>query len=229
MAVSILEPRSGRRRRGQAVATTTVAVTRVGAAWREGLPTLRTPRLTLREVRPTDATALAALMNDEAVMRFLAAPPATPDDFRRFIDWTHQKRREGSYACFGIVPRGMKTPIGFFQLRALDSDCRTAEWGFALGRAYWGSGYFIEGAHAMLTFVFEHLGIERLEARVLTDNARANAAMHKIGATQEAVLRRSFDKDGTLHDTRLWSLLDSDWRESRDMPADLPLAYSRIH
>ncbi|MCC7125386.1 MAG: GNAT family N-acetyltransferase [Acidobacteria bacterium] len=228
MAVSILEPRSGRRRR-QTVTTTAPAITRVGAAWREGLPALRTSRLTLREVRHADATTLAALMNEESVTRFLAAPPATPDEFRQFIDWTHQKRREGSYACFGIVPRGMKTAVGFFQLRALDSECHTAEWGFALGRAYWGSGYFVEGARAMLTFVFEHLGIDRLEARVLTGNARANAAMRKIGATSEAILRRSFEKDGTLHDTRLWSLLDTDWRESRDAAVELPVSYPHIH
>jgi RimJ/RimL family protein N-acetyltransferase len=41
----------------------------------------------------------------------------------------------------------------------------TAEWGFAVGSAFWGTGVFRESAELLLAFAFETIGVHRLEAR----------------------------------------------------------------
>jgi ribosomal-protein-alanine N-acetyltransferase len=183
----------------------------VSLDWRRELPNIVGKGLTLRGLRLSDAASLLAMLSTEEVARFLSPPPTTVEGFERFIKWTDRKRAEGTYVCFAVVPAGMEMAVGFFQVRALDAEFRTAEWGFALGRPFWGSGLFVEGATHTLDFAFGTLGITRLEARAATRNGRGNGALRKLGAVHEAVLRRSFHRHGEVHDQALWSILDIDW------------------
>ena len=104
------------------------------------------------------------------------------------------------------------TAIGIFQLRELEPGFGTAEWGFAIGSPYWGTGVFQEGAQLMISFAFETVGVHRLEARAAVRNGRGNGALRKIGAVQEGVLRKSFLKNGEYLDQVLWTILDEDWQ-----------------
>ena len=96
--------------------------------------------------------------------------------------------------------------VGMVQIR-IERGFKIAEWGVALGTAYWGRGLFTDAAALLTQFVFETVGAHRLEARARVDNARANAAFHKIGAVLEGVLRETFEREGTWHDQCLWSIL----------------------
>ena len=92
----------------------------------------------------------------------------------------------------------MTTAIGIFQVRSLEPGFGTAEWGFAMGSQYWGSGMFTEGARLVLDFAFDVIGANRLEARAAVANGRGNGALRKLGAVQEGVLRRSFLRHGDV-------------------------------
>jgi RimJ/RimL family protein N-acetyltransferase len=183
----------------------------VSSDWRTGLPALMGKRVTLRELRVSDATSLYTMLTTEEVSRFISPPPATLEGFERFITWTLRMRTLGSYACFAVTLDGQDTAIGIFQLRGLEPGFGTAEWGFAIGCEYWGSGVFVEGAALMAGFAFETVGVHRLEARASIKNGRGNGALRKIGAVQEGILRRSFLRNGEYHDQVLWSILDEDW------------------
>lgn len=183
--------------------------------WRSELPTLVGPNLTLRELKLSDAPALMATLNVEEVARFVSTPPRSVAGFERFIQWTLRARAQGRYACFAVVPTGMSSPIGIFQVRQLEASFSTAEWGFALGSAYWGRGYFVEAARLVLDFAFDTIGVERMEARAATPNGRGNGALRKLGAVWEGVLRRSFNKDGGRMDQMLWSILSDEWRQAK--------------
>lgn len=188
----------------------------VNRAWRDGLPVLANLRLTLRELEPSDASALLVLLTTDEVTRFIASPPSTVTAFERFVEWTRRERSAGRYACFAVVPVGSTTPIGIFQLRSLGSGFQTAEWGFVLGAPYWGTGIFVEAARMLVDFAVEGIGVHRLEARAAAVNGRGNGALRKIGAVQEGLLRRGFCKDGRQMDQTLWSILADEWRQARD-------------
>jgi [ribosomal protein S5]-alanine N-acetyltransferase len=192
---------------------------RLGAAWRAALPLLHGARLTLRELRMTDAPILLALLTTEEVARFISPPPRTVEEFEGFVAWAHRKREKGTYACFAVVPEGGDAPVGIFQIRALSADFTTAEWGFALGAQYWGRGLFLDGALQLLRFAFETLGVRRLEARACVENGRANGALRKVGAVREGVLRQAFSKDGRYHDQFLWTILRHQWWPTTVMTA----------
>ena len=183
--------------------------------WRDHLPILRSGKVTLRELQSSDAQALWAFVNCSEVTKFLSTPPATVDGFERFIAWTHRQRAVGTQATFAVVVEGFDTPVGLFQLRQLEPGFGTAEWGFAIGSAFWGTGVFRTGAELMLHLAFDVIGVHRLEARACLTNARGNAALKKIGAVQEGVLRRSFLRDGEYLDQVLWTVLEEDWRQAK--------------
>jgi RimJ/RimL family protein N-acetyltransferase len=63
--------------------------------------------------------------------------------------------------------------------------------------------------------VFESLETERLEARSAVTNGRGNGALRKLGAVQEAVLRRSLLRNGEYLDQLLWTLTAESWRALR--------------
>jgi [ribosomal protein S5]-alanine N-acetyltransferase len=186
-------------------------VTTISTDWREGLPVLTGSMVTLRELRPSDAASLCALLTTEEVSRFISPPPTTVEGFERFIAWTLRQRTAGSYACFAVTVDSTDTAIGIFQLRELEPGFGTAEWGFAIGSAYWGTGVFQDGAELMVNFAFETVGVHRLEARAAVKNGRGNGALKKIGAVQEGLLRKSFQKDGEYLDQALWTILNEDW------------------
>lgn len=186
--------------------------------WRRALPTLRADGVTLRELRPSDAPALLEMLSTEEVSRFVSTPPDSVERFERFIRWAQQERAAGRYACFAIVPDGLEDAVGLLQLREMEPGFATAEWGFAVGAPFWGTGIFTAAARALLAFAFETVGVNRLEARVVVANGRGNGALAKIGATCETVLQNSFERDGAFHDQALWSLLGPDWRRAMTFP-----------
>jgi len=179
--------------------------------WRRALPVLTGETVTLRELRLSDAPSLLAMLATEEAARFISPPPTTVEGFERFIQWTHQQRAAGSYVCYAVVPAGTDSAIGIFQVRQLEPSFATAEWGFAIGSPYWGRGVFMAAAKLTLGFVFDTLGVHRLEARAAISNGRGSGALAKVGAIREGVLRRSFNQDGGYLDQGLWSILREDW------------------
>ena len=183
--------------------------------WRQALPALTGSMVTLRELRLSDAPSLLAMLSTEEVARFISPPPATVQGFERFIAWTHRERAAGNYACFALVPHGMDTPVGIFQVRQLEPGFVTGEWGFAIGSPFWGTGMFVESARLVADFAFDVIGTHRLEARAAILNGRGNGALRKIGAMQEGILRKSFLRNGEYLDQALWTILDEDWKAQR--------------
>jgi [ribosomal protein S5]-alanine N-acetyltransferase len=196
--------------------------TRLRRGWRNGLPYLESARAVLRELKPSDAAALFHAMSRRDVTRFISPPPATLQGFEEFLRWAQRERSAGTHLCFGIIEPGTDMPVGIFQVRALEGGFRVSEWGFALAPEHWGTGLFVESARLALEFAFAELGVHRLEARAAIRNGRGNAALRKMGAVQEGVLRQSFFRNGQYMDQALWTILADDWLGRRREPT-LPL------
>jgi ribosomal-protein-alanine N-acetyltransferase len=179
------------------------------------LPILTSGPVVLRDLRVSDAPSLFALLTAEEVARFISPPPTSVEGFARFIAWARRERADGRYACFAVTLKGFDTAIGIFQVRDLASDFDTAEWGFALGFQFWGTGVFETSANLVLEFAFNTVGVRRLEARAAIRNGRGTGALMKIGAIREGVLRQSFERRGEYLDQALFAILARDWRGRR--------------
>jgi len=185
------------------------------ADWRGGLPVLSGTMITLRELRASDAKDLLASLGTSEVTRLISPPPPTVDGFEKFIAWTNRQRAAGTSVAYGITLKGSDTVIGLFQVRSLATRFDIAEWGFALGSDFWGTGIFTEAARLVLDFAFDIIGVYRMEAKAAVQNGRGNGALQKLGAVQEAVLRRSFLRNGVYLDQAYWTILAGTWRQFR--------------
>ena len=195
----------------------------VVADWKNGLPTFKSSRMMLRELVKSDAATLMALLRTEEVARFISPPPTTPEGFEKFIQWAIGQRQAGNQMTFGMVPEGFDHAVGLVQVRAIAPNFSVAEWGFAVGSPFWGTGLFLASARTAVDFAFQHTGVNRLEARAAVQNGRGNGALRKLGAVQEGILRGSLLKDGKYLDQIMWSIVPSDWYRST------PISDSTVH
>jgi RimJ/RimL family protein N-acetyltransferase len=186
--------------------------------WCQRLPVLHAVGVALRELVPSDAESLFQLLSPDEVSRFISPPPTTVDGYTRFIEWAVVERAEGRLFCFGVVPDGHEHAVGLIQVRRLTDRSDAVEWGFAVGLAFWGNGVFETAARMVLGFVFETMGVERVEARACVANGRGNGALIKCGGVCEAVLRESFAKHGDRLDQNLWSIMRDHWRATVPQP-----------
>lgn len=167
-----------------------------------------TPRVVLRELRRSDAPALCRVARSPEVARHSWPAPPTVEAFERFIEWSWAERAAGRYTCFGVVPRDSITAAGIFELRPLQPGFFRAELGYFIDKPLWGTGVFHDGARLMVDFAFNAVGVHRIEVRASVANARSNAALQKIGAHKEGLLRAAFVHDGEYEDQYLWSFVN---------------------
>ena len=205
MAIRMHETHPGRQ--APAVRSMSSEAAEPAGDWRWELPTLTGESVVLRQIRPSDAASLLMLLGSEDVVRYITPAPATVSAFEDMIRAALDRQRQGRSAFFAVLPRGLDVAVGIVQIRSLERGFKTAEWGVAIGRPYWGRGLFTGAAALLMRFAFETVGVVRLEARSRVDNARANAAFRKIGAVLEGVLRETFERDGQRYDQCVWSIL----------------------
>ena len=194
--------------------------------WRHGLPTLAGSLVRIRPLHSCDAAALFSMIGSDEVTRFIAPPPGSVAGFEKFIACANRERDAGTGFAFAIVPEGTEVAVGLIQVRQLDPNLETAEWGFAMGSAFWGTGIFLDAARLVLQFAFESVGIHRMEARSAAHNGRGNGALRKLGAIQEGVLRRAFQRGAERHDQVLWTILADEWQS---VPSSSTFGTARIH
>jgi RimJ/RimL family protein N-acetyltransferase len=204
--------------------------------WRHTLPTLSTHDVVLREVRVSDAGSLHAQLTSAEITRFISAPPSTVEGFERFILASQRSREAGAGTCFAVTLRDADVAIGIVQLRQivasgegsrLDGATGTAEWGFAIGSAFWGIGLFPQIAAMLIEFAFEHMQVHRLEARCAVKNGRGRRALQKVGAIPEEILHNAFVCGGECLDQVLYAIGEDGWRACCDRARAAGVA--RVH
>jgi len=193
--------------------TTSTSTPAASTDWHDGLPMLFGSIVTLRELRRDDAATLLTSLGSPEVTQLISPPPPTVDGFEKFIAWTLRQRKEGKSIAYGVMLKGSDTLIGLFQVRSTGPGFDVAEWGFAIGSPFWGTGVFMDAARLVLDFSFGYLGVHRIEAKAAVKNGRGNGALQKVGMVQEAVLRRSFLRNGVYLDQACWALMADTWSE----------------
>ena len=178
--------------------------------WTLVVPVLRGKSVHIREVRPSDAEGLFSIVQHPRVRRHYL-PPETLAQFGEFIELACGLHAIGDSVCLTVVDNAGGHPVGLYQLRRQRGSGDVAEWGFFTEPQLWGTKAFVESAALVLNFAFGTLGLNRIEARVTVTNARAAAALLKLGAVPEGVLRDSRNAGGVFVDEGMWAILRSDW------------------
>jgi RimJ/RimL family protein N-acetyltransferase len=175
---------------------------------------IETERLVLREFREDDWRDMAAYWSVPLHQRYYAEP----EDCVRFVrdlvemfvaSQAEQPRRKWQLA---ITLRGTDRMIGNCGIRINAPELREANIGYELNSIYWGFGYATEAARAILTFGFEELGLHRVWAETVGDNAGSAHVLEKLGLRREAHFREHQWYKDRWWDTLIYAILEYEWR-----------------
>lgn len=176
-------------------------------------PTLRTARLALRPFTDADADALFALQSDPRVLRYWDAPPWTERArAARFIEACRAMANDGTGARLAIDLRSGPDFAGWCSLTRWNPVYRSAALGYCLAESAWGRGYATEAAGAVLSWAFEVLDLNRVQAETDTRNLASARVLDKLGFVREGTLREDCVVDGEVSDSWVFGLLRREWR-----------------
>lgn len=164
------------------------------------------------------AAALADPATADEVFQWLRpAPPRTAAEAEAQIAEALQSRAEGIRLPFAQLDARTCEVIGTTSFYEIDPGSRSLAIGHTwLGRAWQRTGHNTDSKLLMLARAFDQLGAVRVVWHTDIGNARSRAAIARLGARQEGILRKHKPRrDGSWRDTVLFSMLDEEWPAAR--------------
>jgi RimJ/RimL family protein N-acetyltransferase len=167
-----------------------------------------------------DAHGLRMALDHDHVWQHLVGGPL-PDDHtarhwvtsvldRGWFPWTVRLLRD-------VGDRHAGTVVGWSSyLEISPNDARLEIGNTAYDPAVWGTVVNPECKLLLLGYAFDELHMGRVQLKTDIRNHRSQAAIARLGASYEGVLRRYQRRaDGTVRDTVMFSITAEDWPEVR--------------
>lgn len=155
----------------------------------KGTKTLETSRLVLRKAKAEDIEpAFRNWTSDPAVTEYLTWPTHESREVTEAVlkHWISQYGNDNFYQWI-IVLKELGEAIGTISVVDQSDVARSAEIGYCIGKAWWHRGIMTEALDAVLQFLLEEVGMERIEACHDADNPHSGAVMRKCGMQLEKV------------------------------------------
>lgn len=153
-----------------------------------------------------------AVVEGELWRTWYTSVPA-PEEMAQAIQTRLTWHREGAVVPWAIIDPRAGRAVGMTTYLNLDPANRRLEIGHTwLGRAAQGTGVNPAAKLLLLRRAFEDLGCIAVEFRTHWHNVASREAIARLGAKQDGVLRQhKILPDGSLRDTVVFSILDSEW------------------
>ena len=195
-----------------------------------GTQRIETHRLILRRFTVEDAEDMYVnWASDPEVTRFLTWPPHAGVEVTRFVlnDWV-SRYEDGSYFQWAIQLKDTGAVIGSIAVVKLIEDLEAAEIGYCMGRAYWGQGIMPEALRAVIDFLFDTVGLNRIAACHDVKNPKSGRVMEKAGMTREGVQRGAGRNNLGICDHIWYAILREDRQAaSRKEKAPVTVRFAR--
>lgn len=148
-------------------------------------------KINLRKISKSDAESIYQNAKDEGICRAVPLPmPYTLKSAEEFIRLTQKNWRNKNEAQFGIEDKETGKIIGMIGLMNLDFEVKKAEVGFWIGKEYWGKGTAMEALKLILKYAFSNLKLNRIYAKVFSQNISSQKLLEKCNFKLEGRLRR---------------------------------------
>lgn len=178
------------------------------------IPTMETERLYLRRIRQNDLNDVYAYASDERVSRYLLWYPHESKrqtaDYLRIVD---RKYKRAEFFDWGIVLKNGERMIGTVGFTSFDVSNDVGEIGYVLNAEYWGRGIASEAVRAAITFGFEVLKLNRIEAQLLPENEKSARLLLRCGMRFEGIRREGMMVKGRYADIAVYSITESDYKK----------------
>jgi ribosomal-protein-alanine N-acetyltransferase len=185
----------------------------------DSFPNLETERFLLREIQPSDAEAVFACFNDDEVTRFYDQPTFTAmEQAEKLILHMRQGFRDRRSIRWGITRKEDNWLLGTCGYNSWNRYARKTGVGYELAQPYWRQGVMTEVLTAVLTFGYQRMNLNRVEALVMPGNVGSEKVLVKLGFQCEGLLRQyAYFKD-SFCDLQMFALLRQDWSKALARP-----------
>ncbi|WP_062527773.1 GNAT family N-acetyltransferase [Demequina rhizosphaerae] len=176
-------------------------------------PVLEHALARLEPLSPAHRDDLAAAVVPGELWRTWYTRIPSPDGMAAEIEARLASQREGRVAPWAIVDAATGRAVGMTTYLNLDEVNGRLEIGSTwMGREAQGTGINPAAKLLLLSRAFDDLGCIAVEFRTHWHNHQSRAAIARLGARQDGVLRQHQRwHDGTLRDTVVFSILDREW------------------
>lgn len=180
----------------------------------KGTKQIETERLLLRPFTMNDAPAMYKnWASDEEVTRFLMWPFHKELAVSESVlqEWTKNYCKKDYYQWAIVFREFCDEPIGSISVvNTIDETVKKAHIGYCIGKTWWHRGITSEALKAVMDFLFDEVGVNRIEARHDPRNPNSGAVMKKCGLRFEGTLRQSDWNNQGVCDASYYALLASE-------------------
>lgn len=159
-----------------------------------GTQYIETDRLILRRFELNDAQAMFDnWASDDEVTKYLTWPTHSGVFVTKQIleEWVPQYSKNECYRWAIVLKENGPQPIGSIGVGHWYEDGAVPEIGYCMGQRWWHQGIMSEALGAVIDFLFNQVGVQRIEARHDTNNPHSGGVMRKCGMKFEGVREKS--------------------------------------
>lgn len=182
-----------------------------------GSKTLETKRLILRAFVPEDKSAMYRnWASDPEVTKYLTWPTHESEEVTGQVvaSWVERNAVPDNYH-WAIVWKETMEAIGSISVVAMQEAARKAAIGYCIGKNWWHQGVMTEAFSEVIRFLFEEVGVNRIEAEHDVNNPHSGMVMKKCGLTCEGTLRQFGRNNQGICDICIYGILKSDYEAAK--------------
>jgi len=170
-----------------------------------------TKSLLLRKIEPGDGPTLFAYWSDKEVTRYMNISSFDRlEQVQEMISLLNNLADQEQAFRWAIICKRNNQVLGTCGFNNWDQENHRAEIGYDLGRQYWGKGVMTEALTGLLTYGFQTMGLNRIQALVEPANQASRSLLIKTGFQEEGLLRQYERVKEQFIDLKIYALLKNE-------------------
>lgn len=183
----------------------------------QGTVKLATKRLVLRPFQASDLDDMYTnWCRDDQVTRYLTWPThQSKSQTQAVLDmWISNYQDDDNYQ-WCIEFQDNHQAIGSIGVTTVDEKIEAAAIGYCISRNYWNQGITSEAFEAIIKFLFEQVGVNRIYAHHDVKNPNSGKVMAKVGLKYEGTLKAAALNNTGVCDVAVYGLIKSEYARAR--------------
>lgn len=177
------------------------------------IPTVETERLLMRKLCVGDCFDMFEYAGKSEVTKYLTWSPHENIEYTKsYLMNLKNHYKTGMFYDWAVVLKSKNKMIGTCGFTRFNLASNSAEIGYVVNPAFRGIGIALEAARAVLSFGFENLDLNRIEARYMVGNDPSRRVMDKLGMTFEGIARSAVCVDGVYKNVGTCAILKNEFK-----------------
>lgn len=169
---------------------------------------LETDRLVLRKITLDDKENVFDYFSDDEVTRYFGIENFTKlEEAENIINAFNEGFEKKQAIRWGITLKDTNELIGSIGFHNISKNNSRVEVGYEITRKEWNKGYATEALRAVIEYLFNEIGFNRIGATIRPENVASQQLVKKLGFQEEGTLQDYQLTRGSYHDLIMFSLL----------------------